>query len=65
MAEKIRMGATDSFYADDVKHVAGGTEYEVDTEARAAERERAGDVRVTKAASPAPARTKRGRRGSG
>jgi hypothetical protein len=31
----IRMKAVDSFYADDLKQVHGGAEFEVETEARA------------------------------
>ena len=55
MSEKIRMKARDSFYASDTKQVHAGQVYEVESEARAKEREAAGDTRVTDAkAEPAP-----------
>lgn len=61
----IKMVALDSFYADDVKQVHGGAEFEVGSEARADElakkglAERVGDVKAEKAPAnkmaPAPA----------
>lgn len=51
----IRMKALDSFYDDDVKHVHGKTEFDVESETKAAYFEEKGYAeRVTTKAAPKP-----------
>lgn len=62
--EKIQMKALDSFYADDVKQVSGGSQFEVATEARAKTLEDRGlavrvDAETGASAKPAKAAKRR------